>query len=134
VADDDRREATVKPDEIDTRPIRKPRPATRTITERYAGATVDIPGGSVELGIQRGRGEPVTQLRAHAKDIVTTCALILNGDNVSEDTAADLSDRIDTLFAEAWPDRAWFIEIWNANDRLTQVYHRWLWPGDQSAD
>lgn len=103
------------------------RPAA-SIIERYAGATVEIPGGSVELGLQRGRGEPINHLRSEAKHIVAQCALPLNGDDVDEDSAARLSDRIDEWFAETWPSRAWWIEIWRAEERLTQVYHRWPLP------
>lgn len=102
-----------------------------TLTERYAGATVAIPGGSVELGIQRERGEPINGLRASVRSVVEAYALVLNGDDVTEDSAAALSDAIDAALSSAWPDRAWFVEIWNADERLTQVYHRWAWPGDR---
>lgn len=99
-----------------------------SIIERYAGATVEIPGGSVEIGLQRGRGEPINTLREEAKDIVAQCALRLNGDCINEDGAARLSDRIDEWFAATWPGRAWWIEIWRGEERLTQVYHRWPLP------
>lgn len=99
-----------------------------TLTERYAGATVDIPGGTIELGLQRNRGEPIALKRAEMKRIVAEEALVLNGDDINEDSAARLSDRLDARFSETWPDRAFWVEIWRAEERLTQVYHRWPLP------
>jgi hypothetical protein len=112
---------------VDWRP---PVQGRHTLTERYAGATIDIPGGTVELGLQRSCGEPIAPARALMRHVVEECALVLNGDDITEATAPSLSDRIDATFGDRWPDRAWFVEIWDAKERLTQVYHRWQWPGD----
>jgi hypothetical protein len=90
--------------------------------ERYAGLTVDIPGGSIELGLERDRGESVIAKRAEMRRICEEEALVLNGDGVSEDSAAELSDSIDARFRERWPGLSWFVEIWNERERLTQVY------------
>lgn len=100
----------------------------QAVIERYAGATVDIPGGSIELGLQREAGEPVSDKRAEMRRICDEEALVLNGDDINDGFAAVLSDRIDARFSAVWPGLAWFIEIWNARERLTQVYHRWPLP------
>lgn len=104
-----------------------------SITERYLGATVEIPGGSVELGLQRQVGEPIHWLRSEAKRIVAECALELNGDDVDDDSAPRLIDRMAAWFDETWPQRAYFLEVWNASERLVQTFHRWKWPGDEIA-
>lgn len=106
---------------------------TQSITERYLGATVEIPGGSVELGLQRNVGEPIHWLRKEAKRLVGECVLQLNGDCIDEHEAPRLIDRIDRWFSETWPDRAYFLEVWDASERLVQTYHRWKWPGDEIA-
>ena len=111
-------------------PLRPP----AALTELYAGATVEIPGGSIELGLQRGRGEQIALKRSEAKRICAEEALVLNGDDVTEDSAARLTDRLAERFAATWPRRAWFLEVWCASERLTQVYHRWPWPGDNVLD
>lgn len=105
-------------------------PPAATLTERYAGCTVEITGGTIELGLQRDRGEPIGPKRNDARRICAEEALVLNGDDIDEDSAARLSDAIAARFEATWPRRAWWIEIWQADERLTQVYHRWPWPGD----
>lgn len=110
------------------RPVQYVRSIHQSVIERYAGATISIPGGSIELGLQRGVGEPVTMKRAEMRRICEEEALVLNGDDVGEAAAAALSDAIDARFAQTWPGLAWFIEIWRAEERLTQVYHRWPIP------
>lgn len=90
--------------------------------ERYLRVTIEIPGGSIEAGMQRSRGEPLTLLRAELARVLAEEALALNGDDVTEETAGRLVDAIEVRVAAAWPARAWFVEIWDANEALSQVY------------
>lgn len=90
--------------------------------ERYLRVTIDIPGGSIEAGMQRTRGEPLTLLRAELARVLIDQALTLNGDDVTDETAGRLIDAIEDRISQLWPGRAWFAEIWQADEALSQVY------------
>lgn len=90
--------------------------------ELYFRATVVIPGGSIEAGLQRSRGEPLTLLRAELARVIADEALVLNGSDVTDETAGRLIDAIEERVAAIWPARAWFVEVWQAEEALCQVY------------
>jgi hypothetical protein len=101
---------------------RCPYPCCTPPVERYLRATIAIPGGSIEAGMQRARGEPLTLLRSELQRIIGDEALILNGSDVDDEIAGRLIDAIEERIAETWPTRAWFVEIWDAESALSQVY------------
>ena len=99
----------------------------RAPIESYLRATVIVPGGSIEAGLQRRRGEPLHWLRGRLRDVVAERSLVLNGDPLDEDNGQRLTDALDIAMDEEWPDRAWFVELWIADasgsgECLTQVY------------
>lgn len=105
-----------------------PRPPSRSDIERYLRATVTIPGGSIEAGVQRSLGEPLTLLRAELTRALGDEALALNGDDVTDGSAGRLIDAIEERIAEMWPARAWFVEIWQADEAVCQVYTPYRMP------
>jgi hypothetical protein len=90
--------------------------------ERYLRITIVIPGGSIEAGMQRSRGEPLRLLRAEFKRVLEGEALTLNGSDIDDDSVGPLIDRIEERVDATWPTRAWFVEIWQAEEALCQVY------------
>jgi|SRR6185295_2003752 len=92
------------------------------VIERYLRATITIPGGSIEAGMQRTRGEPLTLLRAELARIIADEVLTLNGDDVDDESAGRLIDAIEERISETWPARAWFVEVWQADEAVCQVY------------
>lgn len=102
--------------------------------ESYARISVAVPGGSVEAGLQRESPEPLRLKRAAMARIIAEEALALNGDSLSEDNGNWLTLAIEQRFREAWPTKAWFVELWMADadgdeQPLTQVYASWGMPG-----
>jgi len=98
------------------------RPRSLPPIERYLRATVVIPGGSIEAGMQRSRGEPLRLLRSELARVIADEALVLNGEDIDDDNAGPLIDRIEERISAIWPARAWFIEIWQADEAVCQVY------------
>lgn len=95
--------------------------------ESYVRATVVVPGGSIEAGLQRRNGEWLQPLRAKLRGIVEGQAFVLNGDALNEENGEALTDRLDRAMANEWPDRGWFVELWIADaggdgECLSQVY------------
>lgn len=96
--------------------------------ESYLRATIAIPGGSIEAGLQRRPGEPLRWLRGRLHDVIAERSLMLNGEPLNENNGQRLTDDLDIVMAETWPERAWFVELWLAGDgdgdgeALTQVY------------
>jgi hypothetical protein len=98
--------------------------------ERYVLATVDIPGGQVFAGLGYERGELVAGKREHLIGIVSVHASrdAVGGDPVTVGSADDLSQRIERDLSLTFQDRAWFVEIWNEREALTQTYAPWGRP------
>jgi hypothetical protein len=86
--------------------------------EHYVRASVDIALGSVEVGVQWFN--PATR----DIDRNTARAIIESVDDSlgASATADSLTDEIERRFILNWPDRGWFIEVWNKHEALTQVY------------
>lgn len=97
-------------------------PGPARMVERYLRVSIEVPGGSIEAGLQRAAGEPLALLRAELHRLLESEALVLNGDDITDDNAAPLIDAIDQRIAATWPARAWFVEIWQADECLSQVY------------
>jgi hypothetical protein len=102
-------------------------------TEYYLMVTVDIPGGTLTAGLQRSPGEPLPIIRAELRRVTTDAALILNGDSITDDTAAPLIDAVAARLTATWPDRAWFLEVWDAVEELAQTYSPFGRPRHQST-
>jgi hypothetical protein len=90
--------------------------------ERYLRVSIEIPGGSIEAGLERATGEPLTILRNELRRILQDEALILNGDDVDDESAGRLIDSIEYQVRSTWSARAWFVEVWDAVEALSQVY------------
>jgi hypothetical protein len=90
--------------------------------ERYLRVTVEIPGGSIEAGLERSRGEPLHHLRVELARMIADATLVLNGDGITDDSAAPIIDDLEDCIQAAWPSRAWFAEVWQADECLSQVY------------
>lgn len=102
-------------------PLRLPRPAHPTV-ERYLLVTLEIPGGNIEVGLHRDPGEPIHWLRSELRCIVADEILILNGENVTDDTATRIVDSIEARVQATWPNRPWWAEVYDTVERLTQSY------------
>lgn len=96
--------------------------------ESYVRMTVEVPGGSVEVGLQRQLGEPMRLLRSEIRRLVEESALILNGEALNEDNGRELTDLLEVRFRSVWPARAWFLELWLGEEALSQVYAPWGMP------
>lgn len=98
--------------------------------ERYIRCSVDILGGSVELGLQHNGvpGDPSGD-RAHVRKMVASwCAATERGGVSFEARADQLIVDLESIFSVHWPDRAWFVEIWNEREALSQVYQPYGMP------
>lgn len=102
--------------------------------ERYIRCSVDIPSGSVEVGLQR---EPPTgNERVTIRQLVHVAymrSLTVGGlDEPRWSTMEEFADIItpdlEKSFSQVWPDRAWFVEIWNETEALSQVYQPYGMP------
>lgn len=95
-------------------------------TERYVRASVDIDGGSVEVGMQyeRGDGFDLARLREQLRATVRRSAReALRGGALTEQNADALTEGIELMIRAVLPDgHGWFVEVWNAQEALTQVY------------
>lgn len=99
--------------------------------ERYVRASVDIlpvsgapPVGSVELGSICDRGcELRSEMRAALRDIGQAAIRKVrpHGGEFTEAQADELTDVIERAMTEGGIE-AWFVEIWDAHEALTQVY------------
>ncbi len=96
--------------------------------ERYARATVVVPGGSIEAGVERQRGEPVRLIRAELARLLGEEFRALTCHEIGDECAAPLIDALEARLDAIWPARAWFIELWQADECLTQVYAPWGMP------
>ena len=111
-------------------PLRLPRPAHPTV-ERYLLVTLEIPGGSIEVGLHRNPGEPIHWLRSELRRIASDEVLILNGENVTDDTATRIVDSIEARVQATWPNRPWWAEVYDTVERLTQSYAPYGMPRHQ---
>ena len=109
--------------EIDTKPIRKPAP--RPPIERYLRCSVEIPDGSVEMGLEvtglADRQETRTVLRAIAT-MAYMRARLQGGWATTEELADVITPDLEANMDEMWPNRPWFVEVWSSAEALTQVY------------
>jgi hypothetical protein len=101
--------------------------------ERYLRVTVEVPGGSIEAGLERKLGEPLYVLRAELRTVIAVCHAAVAGRHdgvlpICDDTAAPVTDLIESRLRVTWPDRAWFVEVWSGAEALTQVYSPWGMP------
>ena len=117
----------MNPDDIDTRPIRKP-VEPRPI-ERYVRAQVEIPGskgridGAVEIGLMYEFGEALENVR----DTMTALAgAAIYAANIGRGFDVDFADYLTTVLDEHlvcnFGDRPRFIEVWRDDEPLTQWY------------
>lgn len=132
----------MKPDDIDTRPIRKPvernpAPATALRIERYVRAQVRIGWlgnphvGTIELGLHYERGERPSAFRDKLIEVAqcgfgAVFAEVKRADEarwprgtpldsmalLDEDTADVLTEDIDGRIVGLWGDRPRFLEMW----------------------
>lgn len=72
--------------------------------------------------MQRTRGEPLRLLRSELARVIADEALVLNGADVDDDSAGRLINAIEDRISRLWPGRAWFAEVWQADEALSQVY------------
>lgn len=86
--------------------------------ERYARASVAIAMGSIEVGVQWLAPATREADRNMARTIIESAEDALGAGA----TADALTDEIERRFSATWPDRGWFIEVWNEREALTQVY------------
>lgn len=109
---------------------RGPRPPV----ERYVRASVDIPGGSVEVGIGYRDGKPDID-RDTIRKLVHSCyfksKLADDWRGEIEYLATALTPMLERDIAFVWPGRAWFFEVWSATEALTQVYQPYGVPRSQ---
>lgn len=92
------------------------------LIERYVRASVDIPGGSVEVGVQYEQTDALRLIRDDIRDAVGEVVLLMNGDGLIEQDAPWLTAELERRIVEKWPNRGWFAELWCADECLTQVY------------
>lgn len=98
-------------------------PGVRPPIERYVRASVDVKGGSVELGVQYFDGEDINAMRELALALVSAAVYqSALGDTLTPDIADYLTTTLDDHIVSNWGDRGRFIEVWNATSALTQVY------------
>lgn len=92
--------------------------------DRYVFATVDIPGGQIFAGLAYEEGEALAPMCAALADYATYAADIMRkkGDKLDEDVAHALTEATRINVEECWPGRAWFVEVWNEREALTQTY------------
>lgn len=89
--------------------------------ERYVRCSVDLPGGSLELGLFYNRGEPLRGLSDKLGELATKAARVVDGP-ITLEIAEMLSAELEANIVAQWGDRAWFLEVWNADSALTQIY------------
>ncbi len=96
--------------------------------ERYVRCSVEIPGGSVEVGVQRldfahPDRETIRRLVHAAWLLVRVGDLGSPLRRLSPEEEFDrLSQQLELDIGRMWPDRGWFVEVWNETEALTQVY------------
>lgn len=101
--------------------FRAPTPK-RPPVERYMRCSIEIPHGSIEMGLEvtDGTGSRVT-LRQVAHAAYMTVQMEGNWKTV-EDLADSITPVLELSMNSIWPDRAWFFEVWSATEALSQVY------------
>lgn len=112
-------------------PFTPPAPRPTPPVERYVRASVDIPGGSIELGYQydldaNGRTDTrgTAACRAALRGFADRAARhTLQGRDLTEVLADELTDALsDSIAAVTAPGIGWFVEVWNEREALTRVY------------
>lgn len=97
--------------------------------ERYMRCSVEIPGGSVEVGLSY-ETTPDVDREDLRRVVLDECAAIDHEE--SSATVEQLADVLTLLleceFSSRWPNRAWFVEVWNDSEALTQVYQPYGMP------
>lgn len=96
----------------------------RTPIERYVRCSVEIIGtkrrvvGSIEAGLLVTPDSDHRALRDQLRSVLGD-ALAFDGGRGDAD---DLTQTLENFIVDRWPDRAWFVEVWNEDEALTQVY------------
>lgn len=130
----------MKPDDIDTKPIRKsmtqrrdedaamfrvPEPApARPPIERYVRCSVTVFGsknraiGSIEAGLLVTPSQDHRALREELRHVLDDACVACR----DREDADELTQLCESMIAGRWPAHAWFVEVWNEDEALTQVY------------
>ena len=95
---------------------------TRPPIERYVRASIDVPGGSVEVGVQYHHGERLPTMRQTIRQAVGEATLLLKGAPLTDMDASYITGELERSIDTRWPDRGWFVELWCGEQCLTQVY------------
>lgn len=98
--------------------------------ERYVLATVDVPGGQVFAGLAYFPGDALNDLRGRFADHIERILgdVKRNAIPLSVDLAGAISFAIETTTLKDWPDRPFWLEVWNEHEELTQTYAPWGRP------
>jgi hypothetical protein len=94
----------------------------RPPVERYVRASVEIPGGSIEVGVQYQLGESTDDLRRRVRELVQQTASSKAAKPLTDAGVDDVTHDLELRFEATWPTLAWFVEVWNETEALTQVY------------
>ena len=98
--------------------------------ERYVRCSVDVSGGSVEAGVEYRAAEATGEIRRLLRKLIEVAA----GDGPLTEQRVDMITRsLEMAMSCAFQGRAWFVEIWNAHEALTQVYAPYGMPRHQSS-
>ena len=103
-----------------------PSSPVRPPIERYIRCSVDIPGGSIEVGLQHCPNVSREFVRAVVRDAYFRATAMT--DLEFSELADLLTNFLEHDFASTWPTRAWFVEIWNEREALSQVYQPYGMP------
>lgn len=89
---------------------------TGPVTELW-GNTRTVKTGSIEGGLQLLRGESPGSLREESRAGLDYVRAMF--DKADFDT---LSQMLEEHIAARWPGRGWFVEVWNIDECVSQVY------------
>jgi hypothetical protein len=90
--------------------------------ERYIRCSIEIPDGSIEMGLEVTSGPASrTTLRQIAIAAYMTARVESQWTNV-EGLADAITPILERSMVGIWPDRPWFFEVWSATEALSQVY------------
>jgi hypothetical protein len=96
--------------------------------ERYLRASVEIPDGSVEIGLEITDGKTTRESLRHVVHMAYLQARSIVEWTNAEEFADSLAPVLEVSMRSVWPDRAWFVEIWDEKQALTQVYSPYGMP------
>lgn len=90
--------------------------------ERYVRTTLNVAGCTFEPGIEWRDGDDFELMAMKLEETVVNMAMFIPSHRSMMDRATYLGDRI----AYYWPDRAYFVEVWEGDGRgWCQVYQPW---------